>query len=318
MAISGISTFELTASQVISEAFDLIGVRSNEQPIQANETADGIRHLNLLLKTLSAKDLHIWMKREGVIFLNPGTESYNLSTTGDRACYIDDFVSTTTTSAISSGVAVIPVSSSSGMAVGDQVGIKVSATSRVWSTILTVDSSTQITLNDNLTANVSSGASVFTFTDKIDRPMRVLSVRRTTFNVDSTIPVLVWSRQQYFDQVNKESQGTVISYYYSPQLTNGKFYVWQTASNVDQFLKVTFYKQLDDITDQSQTLEIPQEWQEAIVYALAARLGITYGCDAEQYNRVISAGGTLMEQIEEWDQEQGNLFIQPNYMGQQQ
>ena len=157
MAISGTSTYTMTAAEVITEAFDLIGVRSNEQAIQSNEMQDGIDALNRLLKTWSAKDLHIWMKREGVIFLNPGTESYSLSTTGDRACYIDDFVSTTTTADVASGVAVIPVTSSAGMTVGDQVGLKVSATSRIWSTILTVDSATQITLNDNTTAAVSSG-----------------------------------------------------------------------------------------------------------------------------------------------------------------
>ncbi len=318
MAISGTSTYTLTAAGIVTEAFSKIGVRAVEQAIQSNEMQDGITALNTLLKTWSTKDLHIWAKKEGVLFLDPGTETYLLSSTGSRTSYLADFISTTTTSAVALGSATIPVTSSTGMAVGDSIGLRVNADTRFWSTILTVDSATQVTMNDNTTAAVASGSSVFTYTTKAERPMRVLSARRKLFGSDNEIPVIRWARQQYYDQVNKGSQGTVIAYYYSPQLDAGEFSVWQQASDVDQFLRLTFYEQLDDITSQTQNVEFPQEWLECLIYNLAVRLGIDYDTPIEKYQKIVGMAGILLEEMEAWGMEQGNLFISPNYGGQRQ
>ena len=128
MSISGTIAYSLTANNIVTRAYQKIGVKAVEQPLTSNELTDGITALNLMIKSLSADvDLNIWMKREAVVFLDPGTYQYGLSlTTSDHACEFSDFVSTTVSSDTSSGTAVIPVASSTGMTAGDYVGIRVS------------------------------------------------------------------------------------------------------------------------------------------------------------------------------------------------
>lgn len=312
MTISGTSSYNLTAAEVVQQAYEEIGVIAVEQEIGSSEMKAGLTHLNRMLKAWSIKHLHIWMKKEAVLFLDTTTETYLLSNTGARTCYLDDFIPTATTSDVASGIAVIPVTSSAGMVIGDSVGIWINSTTRFWSTILTVDSPTQITLNDNLTAASSSGSSVFTYTSKVERPMRVLSVRRKAYGSNNEIPVEKWARSRYYDQVNKGSSGTVVAYYYSPQITDGQLSVWQLAGDVNQYLRLTYYEQLDDVTAGSQNLEFPQEWLDCLVYNLAVRLGVNFQVPGAILQTVAEIAASLMRDLEAWDVEQGNLRIVPN------
>ena len=226
MATSGVSTFTLTALEVVNKAFGKIGVKVAEQALEATEYQDGQDTLNLMIKSWSAQGLHLWSKDEGLLFLTPGKTDYNLGATGDNACQFDDFIATNTTALNVATDTTIQITSTTGMAEFDFIGIQLADGTRFWTTILLIDSATQITLTDAFTGSADSGATVFTFTNLVSRPNRILSYRRSTYAQDNEIPVLSFSRDQYFNQVNKSQQGTIVNCYYSPQLNNGRVYVW--------------------------------------------------------------------------------------------
>ena len=106
----------------------------------------------------------------------------------------------------------------------------------------------------------NSRSSVFTFTNLIESPNRTLSYRQKTFNQDNEIEVFPFSREQYFNQVNKLSRGTVVNAYYSPQLNNGRVYVWQTASSVNDFVRFTCERSIEEVLICDDNLDLPNEW----------------------------------------------------------
>src|SRR5690606_23769077 len=138
------------------------------------------------------------------------------------------------------------------------------------------NSATQVTISDPLPADVPQGSSAFVYVGQIERPMRVMDSRRNWYGQESEIRVLTWARQQYFDQVEKLSTGSVNAYYYVPNLVTGLYYIWQTSPDVDQYMTFTYYQYLADVTAPSQTIEVPQEWIECLIYNLAIRLGNDY------------------------------------------
>jgi hypothetical protein len=303
----------MTARQVINSAFGKIGVKVAEQALQPEEFQDGIDALNLMLKAWQAQGLHLWSKEEGVLFLDVGKTDYLLGSTGDEATTLDDFISTTTTNAEIALATVIEVPDTAGMIALDNVGIELDSNIRHWTTIVSVDSTTQITITTGLPSGSKAGSTIFTFTDLIQRPLRVLSTRRQTISQDNEINVNMWSRDQYFSQVNKASQGTVVNAYYSPQLGNGRFYVWQTASSVNDFVRITFERPIQDIDIGDDTLDFPVEWLEAIVYNLAARLADDYDAPAQRVQTVTNKAVAFLDDLLGFDEEMESIFLSPDF-----
>jgi len=313
MATSGSVDFTLTAGEVVERAFSKIGVKVAEQALQASEIQDGLFELNTMLKAWQGQSMHLWTRDEGILFLDVGKTDYLIGPTGDEATRLDDFIGTTTTVAESALATVIDVADTTGMLAADNVGVQLDDATRHWTTIVSVDSSTQITITTGIPSVAALGNTVFTFTTIIDRPLRVTSFRRKTFDTDNEIPVNSWSRSQYFNQTNKESQGTVVNAYYSPLLGNGRMYVWQTASSVNDFVRFSFERAVEDIDDKENNLDIPVEWLETVIYNLAARLVDDYDVPQAKAASVISKAVAFLEEVLGWDQEDESILFQPDF-----
>ncbi len=313
MTTSSSTDFELDALGIVTKSFQKLGIRAAETPLEDFEIQDGLDDLNLMLKGWSMQGLHLWTMEEGVVFLDVGKENYLLGPSGDEACNLDDFIGTTTTIAGVTTDVIIPVTSSSGMVAADVVGIKLDTGVRHWTTIVSVDSSTQITITAGLPSAAASAATVFTFTTLIERPLRISSTRRQTFANDSEIPVESWSRDEYFNQTVKGGTGTVNSAYYSPLLINGRIYVWQTASDCNDYLRITFERLIQDIDLSTETLDIPTEMQECVIYNLAARLTESYTVPPRREASVNQKAAMLMTQALGWDEEIESIFVQPSF-----
>jgi hypothetical protein len=311
MATSSSVDFTMTANELVTEAFKVTGVLPAETTLEAFEIQDGIKVVNLMLKAWQAQGMHLWTETEGILFLDIGKTDYLLGPGGDEATNLDDFIGTTTTAALAALDVIIPVASA-GMAAADVVGVELDSGIRHWTTIVTVDSPTQITITTGVPTVATAGVSVYTYTSLIDRPLRVSSARRKTFGEDNEIPSEKWSRGEYFDQVNKSSQGTVINWYYSPLLTNGRMYVWQTSSSVKGLLRFTYERPIEDIDSTVNTLDIPVEWLETVIYNAAARLGIIYSISPQKQQVITAAAVQFLDDMLGWDEEMTSLDLQPD------
>jgi len=305
--------FQLQALILLSRLFFKNGVKRAEQSLSDEQIRDGLFTLNLMVKSWQKQGLHLWAREEGVLFLDVGKTDYLVGPSGDEATTLDDFISTTTTSSEAALSTVIEVTSSAGMLASDNVGIRLDDDTRHWTTIVSVDSTIQITITTGIPSVAALGNSVFTFTNLIERPLRITSFRRKTFAADNEIPVEIWSRAEYFEQVSKESQGTVVNAYYSPLLTNGRIYVWQTASSVNDFVRFSFERTLEDFDENSDNPDFPIEWGEPLIWNLSARLGIDYNTPLPKLQLITLAAFDMLENALGYDQEYESINLQPDF-----
>ena len=312
MTTSSTTLLELTGLQLITKAFQKLGIRAAETPLEDFEIQDGVDDLNLMLKSWQQQGMHLWLEEEGIIFLEVGKESYLLGPSGNEATTIDDFIATNTTAAYVANDTVLAITSSAGMVAGDKVGVRLDDGTRWWTTIFSVNTA-QITLSAALPSAAASNSTVFTYTTIIQRPLRISSSRRKTHGADNEIEVYSWSRNEYFNQVNKGGTGTVVNAYYSPLLTNGRYYVWQTAASANDYVRITFERPIEVVTDVSQTLDIPSEWFETIIYNLAVRLTDSYTVSPNKQQLIISAADQLLENSLGWDEEVESVNLQPDF-----
>lgn len=148
---------------------------------------------------------------------------------------------------------------------------------------------------------------------------RVTSVRRRTgtgANVNDT-PLLEMSRSEYYDYPSKAASGQPFQYYFDPQRTTRTLYLINVpgaAEAASTTLQYTYLRVIEDISDLANDIDVPQEWLEAFIYALAARLLIPYAkfvTDPITASKIEERASTLYAQLTDSSQEDGSVFFQP-------
>lgn len=195
---------------------------------------------------------------------------------------------------------------------GDFIGIRLDDGTRQWTKIIDVLSSTQVRNVDGLTSASAINRSVFTFSDLVPRPLRLLQLRRFTIGNNDEIEAVQWSRQEYFAQPDKTSQGQINNWYYSPQLTNGRLYVWQTASDVDQVAKFTYERPLEIFENNSENPDFPAEWFDVLKMNLAARISSQYKTTPDRRAEIKNDASILLREALGFDEEPSSMNIQPD------
>lgn len=142
------------------------------------------------------------------------------------------------------------------------------------------------------------------------RPLRIEEARwRNSAGTDLSMQRL--SRDDYFTQPNKTTQGTPTTFYYNPGSTQGKMYVWPVPdANTATTIQFTYQRTLEDFDDTDDEPDLPQEWYGPIVKALAAELAPIYF--PENPAIVQSAKQQADQAIQEvmgYDREEASVFM---------
>jgi len=433
-----------TAQDIVNGALRLIGEVDANQTVDATQMQDGLEALNFLVKSWQSQGLHLWTKTEGILFLDVGTENYNLGPTGDEAGNADDFVNTEmavagitsdqtltldsttgmegasdilssdpsestqgwtavggTIAIVDTSLVVSNASSTAGEAertitdltvgrtyrvisgfteglsptvtysmkddttvlgtetlsatgtskfeftatqtshtleilngdsdatnettttsisildntTGDLIGIRLDDDTRQWSKVVEVLSTTQVFNADGLTSASDIDSSVFSIPELVSRPVRILQLRRNTIGTTDEIEANQWSREEYFAQPNKSSQGTINNWYYSPQLTDGRLYIWQTANDVDQVARFTYEQAIDITVDTADTVDFPSEWFRTLKYSLAVDIGPEYRIPQDRLATLKALASEMLENSLGFDFEPDSMDMQPDHRG---
>lgn len=139
---------------------------------------------------------------------------------------------------------------------------------------------------------------------------RMLSVRRRTSSIDT--PMNELAREEYYDIPTKSATGMPVSWYFDPQRSTRTLYLWPTASTAiaaSTTLQYTYLRVIEDIDALENDPDVPQEWLEALIYSLAARLALAYGSD--QLPTLTAIANSLSADLAAQDQEPVSVYFQP-------
>ena len=307
MTTSGSIDFEQNGLEVITEALLLTGTIGHLETPSAAITDMCKRALNLMMKTWLADGLHLWTQKKAVLWLDEDQAEYALGTgSTDHAADEDEIISTTLSADAASGDTLCTPTLTTGMAIGDVIGVVQDDDTIHWTTIA---ATAPFELTVALTDDAASGNAVYTYTAAVERPLRIVNAYRRDAN-DYDIPMQRYSRQEYETLSYKSSSGTPICFYYDPQLIQGKFYVWQPPQNdKDYRIYFTYQRTIEDVDALTDTLDFPQEWTEAIAYNLAVRIAPRVGANLRQ--DVALMADALKIKLEGFDAEFTSTYFQP-------
>jgi hypothetical protein len=259
-----------------------------------------------MIKIFQAQGLHLWTEAEAILFIDKNTRIYTFPTA--NATDPEDYDDTTTSAAAISGASAITVTTAGTITAGDYLSIELDTGVRQWTTVKSI-SGTTVTLatGTTLDAAVASGNEVIAFTTKINRPLKMLSARRTISGIDS--PLEIVSREEYVDLPNKDSTGLINEVYYKPLNTTGELFVWPTGDSATNRLSFTYQRPIEDFDATNHNPDLPVEWHEVLVNNLAWRLAPTYGVPSDVLQTIkIQADESLATAIS-FDAEFTSVFI---------
>ena len=85
-----------------------------------------------------------------------------------------------------------------------------------------------------------------------------------------------FNRSQYLSLPNKTASGSPTIYYISDNGDTTTMYVWPVPTAITT-ISVDYARTIETVTDGTETLDIPQEWQEAVYLNLAVRIAPMFG-----------------------------------------
>lgn len=320
MATSGSVNFNQTRNEIITDALQLIGIYGVGRTVSAEDMTFANNLLNKMVKAWQAQEIHLWTKEEGVLFIADNTGEYTLSneSSAAKATKADDAVITELNGAALVSATSLTVDSTAGMAANDNIGIVLDDDTVHWTTIVSVDSSTTLTIDDGLASAAADNNNVYTFTNRINKPLKIHSIRRVT-GIDSgstttqtEIPMQMISHSDYFDLPTKSHNGLSSHFYYNPDISNGKVYLWPRPNDPEMYFRFTYTRQLEDFDSASDNADFPSEWLECLTYQLAVRLAPAFGKDQKAIAAIAPLASTMLKNMLDYDRELSSVYIQPD------
>jgi hypothetical protein len=217
-----------------------------------------------------AQGAKLWAMKEATLFLAEGTASYSLGSTGTHCT--NTYIETTLSTDEALGSTSISLTSTTGMAASDNIGIVLDDGTIHWTTISGAPGA-PTTIATGLASAATSGNVVFTYTSKITRPQRIdtdSTYWHSTAGNDT--PVQMISRSDYAQITSKTTTGKIVKAYYDKQLINGVLKVWPTPDSAKDVLKFSYERILEDFDASANTPDFAIEWGEALILGLADRM----------------------------------------------
>jgi len=91
--------------------------------------------------------------------------------------------------------------------------------------------------------------------------------------------------------------------------------VWQTASSVNNLLRITYTRPLEITEEILDRPDIPAEWADPIKWAVARDLGVEFGISDGRFNRLQFKAESSLELALSFDVEDSYIVFQPDMGG---
>lgn len=168
----------------------------------------------------------------------------------------------------------------------------------------------------NLFRETTTDLTVIAATGTVALPAgaRDVSSVRHTVSATNKRQLAEWNRAEYFRLPNRTASGDPTAYYLAKSISGLTLYVWPVPST-NITLEVDYSRLPDVVTDPSETLDLPEEWQEAIIAGLASRMANMFGStrtDAGTVSRLDQRAAALYQRLLDRDRPD-SYYFEPDY-----
>ncbi len=273
MATSGIYRHIVTFDDITEEALDILQIGADGETLSGDMQVRSRKTMNFMLKAWEGQGIHLWTFTEGSLFLVQGQFKYNFAT----ANIANTWFETTLSADEAAGQNILSMTSTTDIAVADVMGIVLDDNTTHFTTVLSKTAAV-VTIADVLPSAAVAGSFVRTYVANSFIPAnRVMETRRRE-RAEYEIDMNFESRKDYFHLPDKVTTGKPIQSYFSRQHPEGEMYLWPAPDDTEIVINFTYERPIQVISAGTDNFDIPDYWYEAVIYNLAERLILKFGC----------------------------------------
>lgn len=298
--------FRQTRDELILDALQLVGAYGIGRTVSSEDLNFCVNILNKMIKAWAAKGLRLFTKEEGVLYVTPGQSTYQLGG-AIKATKASDEVVTNLSAAVTAGTTVLPLDLTLGMQVGDNIGVVLNDKTIHWSTIQSI-AALNVTIAIGAPQDVSEGSLVYTYTNVLDKPLRVLDCRKRTQTLD--LPVTSVGYQDFQNFPVKSTGSSPTQFAYNPKSLYGDLMLWPCPSDANERIMFTYERVVNDLDNTYDDFDFPAEWLEPITWQLAVRIARPFG-KASALNDILPLAESMYQNLLNWDSEVSTIQMYP-------
>lgn len=317
MTTSGSTDFSVSKDDIVKAAYQKIGMVSEGGTPTTDQYTEGSLLLNLIVKAYAASlKIPLWAVKYGAIFpqslttphsLELGPEGGHASNEIIHLTLGDDHVETDT---------VITLSSIDDLESTDYIGIELDSGDIHWTEINgepnAIDD--QVTLFNELPEDASEGNHVWAYTNKLERPMRILEAWTRDYTDSSNfidLPIEIITPSEYNALTNKAIESYPLKLCYEALINHGVVRYWPGFSDGSKIIYFRYHRVFEDFDLTMDTPDFPQEWFMPLVYELACALAPNYNLDREDRKSLRSEADRWVALVLPNDYEEGSIRFFP-------
>lgn len=314
MSTSGTTSFGRNRDQLIASALRKINAFEAGETPDDQSVQDAAAALNAMLKHWQASGIHIWRATEAIVFPQIGQIRYVIGS-GSTDHTAETYTETALTSAAALGASTVVVDSASGIATTYNIGVQLDDGTIQWTTVNGAPVGSTVTLAAVLTDSAAAGNRVLVYQNALTRPLKILSARLYNFISGIDVPLEEMDRIEYEELPNKTSSGAINSFYYDRRggaNSTGLVYFWCAPSNIDEAVKMTVARPIEDFSAAGNDADLPQEWIRAIEWGLADELADEYDVPEPKRTRIERRAAQYLQEANWWEKELLTIELVPD------
>ena len=295
MTTSNSYDFTVTRDEIIKFALRKIGRLKRGFTPASEDIADGAFALNLIIqqwaeKSDGAPSMKMWLRKRLVLFLQDDQYEYHVgASAADHCADEDDLLETTISSAESSGASTVTLTSVTGVATTNYIGVYQDNGIIHWTTVNGAPAGSVVTLTAVTTYAAAAGNKAIVYSTRVQPPLHLLSSYYRNENGDDW-PINGKMTVQDYDAIpDKDEQGTPGGFYYEKQLDEGVFYLDTAVEDARDSIRMTAHYPIQDVDSTSDNLDFPKVWFRGLGYMLAIDLSFEYDVPLDQAFMLVAA-----------------------------
>jgi hypothetical protein len=293
MATSGSTDWTLNRDGIINSALRKLRAVDPRLTTESTHITNGTAQLNAMVKSWAMDGIELFLEQEVVLFQQYNTQRYTLGPSGDNCALLTDSFKTQLAAAAASGAGTITVDDDDDIGDGDYIGIELEGGTIQWTTVNGSPAANVVTLTANTTGAAAVDNYVFTYTNKVSRPLKIIEARvRDTSGDDD--PIIVHNFEtEFIAQTDKDSTGRAREIVYTPLKTNGLLRVWPICGTADitDRLVMTIQRTIEDFDAQANNFDGPVDVLNCLIWNLALELAPEFGVNTS------SGKGMIIEKM---------------------
>lgn len=146
-------------------------------------------------------------------------------------------------------------------------------------------------------------------------PLKMLQAYRLDSGASTRIPLEIVADYN-FNLYPSNSSGLPIQLTYQPKINYGVIKLWPTPDTnaAAGTLTIVYQRPTEYVSSSTDTVDVPEEWTNAIIYNLAVRLAPEWGIPLPDRDALKKEAKDVLDRALEFGAEDGSMFFQPNRM----